>query len=79
MILSTYQTNRASFPAAQLAKYRGQWIAFAADGTHIVASGETFEQADRQVQAAGIDPNVVFFERVPSAEDDICLGGAGLQ
>ena len=74
MIPAAYRTNRASFPRSELEKYRGMWIAFNPNGTHIVASGSTFGQADQQVRAAGEDPNAVVFERVPGPDDDICFG-----
>ncbi len=74
MISSEYRTNRAAFPRSELEKYRGLWIAFAPNGTRIIASGPTLDQADEQVRAAGEDPNEVIFERVPGPDDDICLG-----
>lgn len=74
MISSAYQSNRAAFPRAELEKHRGLCIAFSADGTCIIASGPSLEEADRQVRAAGEDPNHAVFERVPGPEDDICLG-----
>jgi hypothetical protein len=74
MITSEYRSNRATFPRAELDEYRGLWIAFASDGTRIIASGLTLAEADEHVRAAGEDPNEVVFERVPGPEDDICLG-----
>ncbi len=74
MISLEYRTNRANFPEAELEKYRGRWIAFSPDGTHIVASGETLGQTDELVRAAGEDPNQAVFERVPGPDEDIYLG-----
>ena len=73
MISSEYRTNRASFPRSELEKYRGLWVAFAPNGTRIIASGLTLYQADEHVRAVGEDPNDVVFERVPGPDDDICL------
>ena len=74
MTPSTYRTNRACFPRAELEKYRGMWIAFSPDGNRIVGSGPTLGNADQQVRIAGEDPNQVVFERVPEADEDINLG-----
>src|SRR5260370_1583745 len=48
--------NRAAFPAAELAKYRGQWVAFSMDGRRIVASAADFVELDARVLALGEDP-----------------------
>lgn len=74
MISSEYRTNRASFPRSELEKYRGMWIAFAGNGSRIIASGTTLEEADERVRAAGEDPNEAVFERMPGPDDDTCLG-----
>jgi len=74
MITSQYRANRASFPRAELEKYRGLWIAFDASGTRIVASGRSLGEADEQARNAGENPDEAVFERVPSAEDDVCIG-----
>jgi hypothetical protein len=50
------------------------WIAFSPDGTRIVASGLTLEEADLEVTAAGENPNGVVYERVPGPEDDSYYG-----
>src|SRR2546428_527717 len=35
-----YRQNRAGFPASELARYRGQWVAFSSDGRRIIAGSE---------------------------------------
>jgi hypothetical protein len=74
MISSEFRANRSSFPRAELENYRGLWVAFTPDGTAIIASGPTLEQADQRVIDAGKDPNEMIFERVPGLDDDIYLG-----
>jgi len=74
MITSKYRSNRVAFPRSELEKYRGLWVAFSEDGASIIASGSTFEEAEREVTAAGHDPNRAVFERVPGPENDVYLG-----
>ena len=57
--LSHYHENRNKFPPEELAKYCGKYVAFSPDGTRIVASGETEEEMEANVIAAGIHPSQV--------------------
>jgi hypothetical protein len=52
--LSHYEENRSKFPLAELAKYAGKHVAFSPDGLRIVASGDTWEELDAALDAAGI-------------------------
>jgi hypothetical protein len=54
-----YFENQRTFPAEELLKYAGKHIAFSLDGKRIVASGDTEEEMERNVVAAGIDPSRV--------------------
>jgi hypothetical protein len=56
------------FPLDQLQKYRGNWIAFSADGSRIIASSPTLAALDAQVRTAGEDPEEVLLERLPGGE-----------
>ena len=69
-----FQMNGARFSAAELAKYRGQWVAFSADGRRIVASNEDLVALDSLLVAAGEDPEKIALERIEC--DDVCLGAA---
>ena len=71
-----FQGNRAAFPAGELAKYRGQWIAFSGDGQRIVGSAADLERLEEELAALGEDPQQVLLEYIPGPEDDISLGGA---
>jgi hypothetical protein len=57
--LSHYEENRCKFPLEELAKYAGKHVAFSPDGKRIVASGDTDEEMEANVVAAGIDPSQV--------------------
>lgn len=76
MSIQEYRENRARFPAADLAKYHGQWVAFSLDGRRIIASHDDLATLDHLVVAAGQDPEKVALERIEM--DDTCLGGAEL-
>jgi hypothetical protein len=71
-----YRTNRAAFPLAELANYRGQWVAFSPDGRRLLAGAEDLERLEEQLAALGEDPQQVVLERVRGPDDDACLGGA---
>ncbi len=71
-----YRDNRVTFPPAELAKYRGQWVAFSPDGRRILAGAEALECVEEQLAALREDPQEVVLEYIPGAEDDISLGGA---
>jgi hypothetical protein len=78
VITQEYRTNRARFPQSALVKYQGSWVAFSANGCRIVASGETVEQVEERLAAAGEDAQAVVLEWVAGAEDDSLLGGGEL-
>lgn len=69
-----YCENRGRYPATELVKFRGKWVAFSLDGSRIIASSENLATLDNLVVAAGVDPEQVAFERIEP--DEICLGGA---
>jgi glucose/arabinose dehydrogenase len=52
--LSHFQENWNKFPPEELAKYWGKQVAVSPDGTRIVASGDTLEELDVALKAAGI-------------------------
>jgi hypothetical protein len=75
VISQEYRNNRARFPHTELAKYRGAWVAFSADGCRIVACGETVEKLEENLAALGEDPQRVVLEWVAGPEEDSLLGG----
>lgn len=52
--LSHYEENRSKFPPEELLKYAGKCVAFSSDGTRIVASGDSWDELDAALEAAGI-------------------------
>jgi hypothetical protein len=75
VISHEYRTNRARFPRAELDKYRGNWVAFSADGLRVVAGGPTVDDVEEQLTALGIDAQRVVLEWVPGPDDDSQLAG----
>ncbi|MBM4069458.1 MAG: hypothetical protein FJ271_10990 [Planctomycetes bacterium] len=73
----TYTVNRACIPMSELAKYRGQWVAFSLDGRRIIAGNDDLAVLDRLIVAAGEKPEHVALERI-EFEQEGCLGGAEL-
>lgn len=69
MISAQFRRNRASFPADELAKHGGKWVAFDPTGTKIVAADADLIVLDQQVKAAGYHPEEVAFEGVPGPDD----------
>jgi len=51
---SHYYENRNKLPLEEYMKYAGKQVAFSPDGTRIVASGDTREELDDALAAAGI-------------------------
>ena len=79
MFTREYWDNRTQFPRDELAKYRGQWVAFSSDGRRIVASAATLETLEDQLDAAGEDAQRLMFESVPGPDDDTSLGAEELR
>lgn len=57
-----YLANRPQFPLEELAKYRGQWVAFSFDGRRIVAGDEELGGLEKRLVALELDPQRVVFE-----------------
>jgi hypothetical protein len=66
--------NRSLLPATELARYRGQWVAFSMDGRRIVASARGLAELDALLVELGEDPEKVALEFLDS--EDSYLGGA---
>src|SRR5260370_36902907 len=56
--------NRAAFPEADLAKYRGQWVAFSMAGRRIVAGAPDLVELDTLLLAMGKSPEQVGSARI---------------
>jgi len=78
MFMPEYWQNRARFPHDELVKYRGQWVAFSADGRRIVAGAESLSALEDRLEQAGEDAQQLMFEAVPGPDDDVFLGAEEL-
>jgi len=77
-MMKTYRQNRERFPASDLIRYDGQWVAFSADGRQIVASGDSIGEVSERIATARLDLDDVVLERIEIETGDIQLGGAEL-
>jgi hypothetical protein len=57
--LSHYHENRNKLSLELSTKYAGKHVALSPDGTRIIASGDTWEEMEANVIAAGIHPSQV--------------------
>ncbi len=64
--------RRPLFPAAELAKYRGMWVAFAADGSKILACGDSETELAKRADALGLKPADYVMEPIPE-QDTVVL------
>ena len=67
--LQEYSDNRHKFPLDKLAKYGGQWVAWSADGSRIVAHHEQFLTVLDMVKKAAIDPANVVLSSIPPCDE----------
>ncbi len=76
MNMQEYLKNRVAFPLAELAKHRGEWVAWSPDGTRLVATSRDLDALDDLVRAAGENPEECVVGGLPEA--DSVLGGLGV-
>jgi hypothetical protein len=50
-------------------KHANQWVAWSADGAHLVAHADDLQEVVRQVEAAGLRRCDVVFDVMPSADE----------
>jgi hypothetical protein len=77
MNMQDYLKNRLVFPLEELAKHRGEWVAWSPDGTRLVASSRDTDALDDLVRAAGENPEKCPIEGIPAS--DCVLGGLNVQ
>jgi hypothetical protein len=76
MDMQQYLRNRVVFPVDELAKHRGEWVAWSPDGTRLVAGSRDPDALDELIRAAGEDPEECPIEGIPDC--DSVLGGLGI-
>jgi len=52
----------------ELEQYRGNWLAFSADGSRIIATSPTLADLESQLREAGEDLEQVLLERIPRSD-----------
>jgi hypothetical protein len=67
--INEFRRNQSRFPRAELEKYNGQYVAWSADGTAILAADPDPLRVDALVCAAGHDPAVILVSRVAIPEE----------
>ena len=75
MNMQEYLKNRQQFPAEELEKYAGKWVAWSPDGTRIIASDDSFLQVSQAIDASGYDPREIVMESLPQSEEVVLGGG----
>ena len=73
MNMQEYLKNRLAFPLDELAKHRGEWVAWSPDGTRLVATSRDPDALDDLIRAAGESPENCTIEGIP--DTDCVLGG----
>jgi hypothetical protein len=75
--MDRYIENRARFPAEELAKHAGKWIAFSPDGRCVLDSAQSLAALLARLEQGGqADVAGIVFERVPA--DGMILSGSEL-
>jgi hypothetical protein len=72
--IQQFRENQRRFPAEELAKYNGLYVAWSPDGTRILASDRDMVQLYRAVQAAGHDLSQILIDG-PIGPEDVHWGG----
>jgi hypothetical protein len=72
-----FLANRAAYPAAELARYAGLWVAWSPDGTRVAASADVPEALEGLLRKAGEDPLECVIEGIP--DGDAVIGGGLLE
>jgi hypothetical protein len=60
--------QRPSFPAAEFEKYRGMWVSFAADGSKVLACGDSETELAKRADALGLKPDDYIIEPIPKQD-----------
>ncbi len=69
--------NRARFPAEELEKYVGKYVAWSPDGKSIIASDVDEISLDAALVESGYDTATILGTFVPPP-DEVLLGGGGI-
>ena len=75
MDMQGHMENRSRFPAEELEKYAGRYVAWSPDGTRIVAAADRLTELAPAVAASEFEPKDCVLSYVPGP-DELILGGA---
>jgi hypothetical protein len=76
MDMQQFLRNRNEFPLEELSRYAGQYIAWSADGTRILASDEEPLRLMETLDGLGIDPGETVISYIPE-EDGSLIAAVG--
>jgi hypothetical protein len=65
---STSEIAPVNFSEAELEKHRGHWLAFSPDGQRVIASSRMLKELEKQIRAAGADPEEVLLDHLPESD-----------
>jgi hypothetical protein len=77
--LRTFLANRAVFPAEELAKHAGKWVAFTPDGTRVAASAPDPDMLEELLRASGEDPALCVIEGTPGEDGPFAETSGGAE
>jgi hypothetical protein len=75
MDMNEHVANRNRFPAEELARYAGKYVAWSLDGTRILAHGDDLEEVAQVLGAGGHRSRDAVISYVTGPEE-LILGGA---
>lgn len=67
--INEFRRNQSSVPLAELEKFNGQYVAWSADGTSILAADTDPLRLDALLRSAGHDPAEILVSRVAIPEE----------
>jgi hypothetical protein len=67
--INEFRHNQSLFPREELEKYNGQYVAWSADGTYILAADPDPLRIDAFLCAAGHDPAEILVSRIALPEE----------
>jgi glucose/arabinose dehydrogenase len=78
MDIEQFQRNRARFPADELEKHAGKYVAWSPEGTEIIVSADDPQQVGEALRASTFDPEECLITYVPHPDEVILGGGSAL-
>ncbi|HXG09573.1 MAG TPA: DUF5678 domain-containing protein [Gemmataceae bacterium] len=68
-----FTENFNKYPAEELLKYAGQYVAWTLDGTRILASGSDELEMEERLKEMGLDPSRVVGMYIPTPDQSTIL------